>query len=134
MRVGVWVLTWQLPSSPEKAPRTPCCLGGHLFCSLASGILETHSLNPVSWLMGQDLLEFTWERKPRPPERHKCLGYRGDGAKPPAWEAGGSGSARWEAALGQRCGQKSLLLSCSWLRRALLGEGRGAGEDHVGGT
>lgn len=90
MRVGVWVLTWQLPSSPEKAPRTPCCLGGHLFCSLASGILETHSLNPVSWLMGQDLLEFTWERKPRPPERHRRLGCRGDGAKPPPWEAGGS--------------------------------------------
>lgn len=33
------------------------------------------------WLTGQDLPESTWERKPRPPQRKRCLGCREHGAK-----------------------------------------------------
>lgn len=104
MKLWVWGLTWPSPSSPEKAPRTPCCPESHLLCYLASDTSETHSLKPsLVEPTGQGRLELTREWKPRPPPRRRSPGCEGDGAKPPPREDSGGGSARREAALGQRC-------------------------------
>lgn len=120
------MVAWPSPSSTEKTLGTPCCLGGHPFCSLAAGTLETHFLkSSLVQPARQGDLGATEAEVP---------GHRGDGARPLPREKSGGGCARQEAAPGQRRGQEPPLPPCSWLRCAPLGVERGMDEDPVGGT